>query len=97
VVSSPSAAAPTSPAPQPISPVNQPSSSTSSTLPTATPAHVGQPGVEYATPLEDDEDRPDAYYDDEPLRYRTVVNILGEVSTGPAREPLRSATSDARR
>jgi hypothetical protein len=31
-------------------------------------------------PLEDHEDRLDAYYDDEPLRYRTVVNILGEES-----------------
>ena len=37
-----------------------------------------QPGVEYATPLEDDEDRLDAYYDNESLRYRTVANILGE-------------------
>jgi hypothetical protein len=45
----------------------------SSTTHAATPAHVGQPGVEYATPLEDDEDRLDAYYDDEPLRYRTVA------------------------
>ena len=43
-------------------------------------AHVGQPEVEYATPLEDDEDRLDAYYDDEPLRYRTVANILEEQS-----------------
>jgi hypothetical protein len=38
--------------------------------------HAGQPKVEYATPLEDDEDRLDASYDDEPLRYRTVANIL---------------------
>jgi hypothetical protein len=42
--------------------------------------HAGQPKVEYATPLEDDEDRLDASYDDEPLRYRTVANILGEQS-----------------
>ena len=31
-------------------------------------------------PLEDDDDRLDAYYDDEPLRYRMVANILGEHS-----------------
>jgi hypothetical protein len=29
--------------------------------------HAGQPDVEYAMPLEDDEDRLDAYYNDEPL------------------------------
>jgi hypothetical protein len=42
--------------------------------------------VEYATPLEDDEERLDAYYeeqlgayyDDEPLRYRTMMNIIGD-------------------
>jgi hypothetical protein len=42
--------------------------------------HAEQPEVEYVTPLEDDEDRLDAYYDDEPLRYRTVANILREES-----------------
>jgi len=31
-------------------------------------------------PLEDDEDRLDASYDDEPLRYRTMENILGDDS-----------------
>jgi hypothetical protein len=34
--------------------------------------------VEFATPLEDDEDRLDAYYDDELLRYRTMTNIIGD-------------------
>jgi hypothetical protein len=34
--------------------------------------------VEFATPLFDDEDRVDAYHDDEPLRYRTVDNIFGD-------------------
>jgi len=33
--------------------------------------------VEFATPLSGDEDRVDAYHDDEPLRYRTMDNILG--------------------
>jgi hypothetical protein len=40
--------------------------------------HAGQPGVKYTMPLEDDEDRLDTYYDNEPLRYRTVANILEE-------------------
>jgi hypothetical protein len=39
--------------------------------------------IELATPLEDDEDRLDAFYDDEPLHYRTVTNIIGnEVPPG---------------
>jgi hypothetical protein len=87
VVGGPSAAAPTSPAPQPTTPAHQPTSSASSTSPAATPAHAGQAGVEYATPLEDDKDRLDAYYDDEPLRYHTVANILGEQS--PPDQPER--------
>jgi hypothetical protein len=49
--------------------------------------HAGQLEVEYATPLEDDENRLDAYYDNEPLRYRTVANILGEES--PLDHPKR--------
>jgi hypothetical protein len=52
--------------------------------------HAGQPGVKYTTPLEDDEDRLDAYYDNEPLRYRTVANILGEQS--PPDQPERLFT-----
>ena len=47
----------------------------------ATLAHAGQPEVEYATPLEDDEDRLDAYYDNEPMRYSTVASILGDQSS----------------
>ena len=34
--------------------------------------------MEFATPLPDDEDRVDAYHDDEPLRYRTLDNIFGD-------------------
>jgi hypothetical protein len=34
--------------------------------------------VELATPLSNDEDRVDAYHDGEPLRYRTLDNILGD-------------------
>jgi hypothetical protein len=33
--------------------------------------------VEFVTPLSHDEDRVDAYHDSEPLRYCTVVDILG--------------------
>jgi hypothetical protein len=37
--------------------------------------------IELATPLEDDEDRLDAFYNDEPLRYRTMTNIIGDESS----------------
>jgi hypothetical protein len=36
--------------------------------------------VEFATPLSHDEERIDAYHDDEPLRYRTMENLLGKQS-----------------
>jgi hypothetical protein len=47
-------------------------------MPAATPGHGGQLVVEFAMLLEDFEDRLDAYHDDEPLRYRTVTNIIGD-------------------
>jgi hypothetical protein len=34
--------------------------------------------VEFATPLSHDEERIDACYDGEPLRYRTMKDILGD-------------------
>jgi hypothetical protein len=34
--------------------------------------------VEFATPLSHDEERIDAYHDGEPLRYRTMKNLLGD-------------------
>jgi hypothetical protein len=34
-------------------------------------------------PLEDNEDRLDAYYDDEPLRYCTMTNIIGDQPPPP--------------
>jgi hypothetical protein len=37
--------------------------------------------VEFATPLSNDEDRVDAYHDDEPLCYHTMHNILAEKYT----------------
>jgi hypothetical protein len=44
---------------------------------TPTPAHVENP-VEFATLLSHDEERIDAYHDGEPLRYRTMENLLGD-------------------
>jgi hypothetical protein len=34
--------------------------------------------VEFATPLSHDEERIDAYHDDEPLQYHTMQNLLGD-------------------
>ena len=55
-----------------------PSAATSSSSLTATPQPADQPTVELATPLEDVEDRLDAFYEDEPLCYCTVTNIIGD-------------------
>ena len=44
------------------------------------PIPPSAPEVAHTTPLEDDEDRLDAFYDDEPLHYRTMANILGDDS-----------------
>ena len=52
-----------------------------STTPAAA-VEIGDP-VEFASPLEGDEDRVDAWHDEEPLRYRTVANIIGNTSTPP--------------
>jgi hypothetical protein len=50
----------------------------------STPATTTAPStsqIELATPLEDNEDRLDGFYDDEPLRYRTVTNIISDESS----------------
>jgi len=39
--------------------------------------------VEFASPLEGDEDQVDVWHDDEPLHYRTVANIIGNAPTPP--------------
>ena len=44
--------------------------------------------VEFTTPLEDNEERLDAYYDDEPLRYRTMTNIIGDHPPPPPPQRL---------
>ena len=41
-------------------------------------------------PLEDDEDRLDAYYNAEPLHYCTVMNIVGDESP-PGMQPRHCA------
>ena len=45
---------------------------------TPTPARVKHSPVELATPLSHDEERIGAYHDDEPLRYRTMENLLSD-------------------
>ena len=37
--------------------------------------------MEFATPLSHDEERIDAYHDEEPLRYRTMEDLLGDQPT----------------
>ena len=44
--------------------------------------------MEFATPLVDDEDRLNAYYDDEPLWYRTMMNIIGDHPPPPPPQHL---------
>jgi hypothetical protein len=43
---------------------------------TSAPAHVEPSPVAFATPLSHDEERIDACYDGEPLRYRTMEDLL---------------------
>jgi hypothetical protein len=45
---------------------------------TPTPARVEHNPVEFATPLSHDEERIDAYHDDEPLRYCMMENLLDD-------------------
>jgi hypothetical protein len=47
---------------------------------TPAPAHVEPSPIEFTTPLSHDEERVDACYDGEPLRYRTMENLLGDQS-----------------
>ena len=67
-----SPSAPASP-PPPTPPATPPSPATP-----RSPTPAPTPPVEFATPLSNDEDRVDAYHDDEPLRYRTVDSIFSD-------------------
>jgi hypothetical protein len=60
------------PPPQPVTPCT-PASTTTLIL-----ARVEHNPVEFATPLPHDEEHIDAYHDGEPLRYRTMENLLGD-------------------
>jgi len=51
-----------------------------------TPAAAEQAPIESATPLEDDEDCLDAFYNGEPLQYRTIENIISDKAI-PGVEP----------
>ncbi|KAK3137468.1 hypothetical protein QOZ80_5BG0452680 [Eleusine coracana subsp. coracana] len=77
--------------PQPASPRTPAPTATPSGTSTPTQAHVEQSPVEFATPLSRDEERIDAYYDSEPLRYRTMEDILGDQPVpGPALRDLKA-------
>ena len=65
-----SSPAPPQPAPAPIG--------TSPGTSTSTPARVEHSPVELATLLSHDEEHIDTYHDSEPLRYRTMENLLGD-------------------
>jgi hypothetical protein len=66
--------------PAPTPPASAGSASPASPTPSPAEAEDGN-HVEFATPLDDDEDRLDAYRDDEPLRYRAVGNLIGSAPT----------------
>jgi hypothetical protein len=65
--------------PQPMTPCTPAVTATPLGTSTLTPAHVENP-VEFATPLSHDEERIDAYHNGEPLRYRTMENLLDDQS-----------------
>jgi len=61
-------------------PASAPTPASTPTPNTYAPATLGaaeQTQIESATPLEDDGDRLDAFYDGKPLRYHQIDNILG--------------------
>jgi hypothetical protein len=66
------------PPPQPVTPCTPASIATPLSMSIPTPAHVEHNPVEFDTPLSHDEKRIDAYHDGEPLRYRTMEDILGD-------------------
>jgi hypothetical protein len=87
VPESPPTSAPRSPAttsaatrssPQPVAPCTPALTVTPPGTSTLTPARVEHNPVEFATPLSHDEERIDAYHDGDPLRYRTMENLLGD-------------------
>jgi hypothetical protein len=68
------------PPPQPVPPYTPTATATPLGTSTPAPAHLEPSPVEFATLLSHDEERIDACYDDEPLRYRTMEDLLGDQS-----------------
>jgi hypothetical protein len=68
------------PPPQPVPPCTPAATTTPPGTSTPAPAHVESSLVEFATPLSHNEERIDACYDGEPLRYRTMEDLLGDQS-----------------
>lgn len=66
------------PPPQPATPLSPAPTATPPGTSTPAPAHVEHNPVEFATPLPHDEERVDAYHDGEPLRYRTMEDLIGD-------------------
>jgi hypothetical protein len=66
------------PPPQLVPPCTPAASATPPGTSTPAPAHVELSPVEFATPLSHDEECINACYDGEPLRYRTMEDILGD-------------------
>jgi hypothetical protein len=62
---------------QPVTPCTPAATATPPGTSTPTPAHVENP-MEFATPLSHDEEHIDVYHDGEPLRYRTMENLLSD-------------------
>jgi hypothetical protein len=48
-----------------------------------TPPLTVQDGLEFVTPLEDDEDRLDAFHDESHVRYRHIDNVIDEEELVP--------------
>jgi hypothetical protein len=67
-----------SPPPQPVPPCTPAVTATPPCTSTPAPAHVELSPVEFATPLSHNKERIDACYDGEPLRYRTMEDLLGD-------------------
>jgi hypothetical protein len=66
------------PPPQPVPPCTPAATATPPGMSTPAPAHVEPSPVEFTTPLSHDEEGIDACYDGEPLRYRTMEDLLSD-------------------
>lgn len=74
--STPVPATPT--APQPATPHTPAPTVTTPGSSSSAPAHAEHNPMKFASPLTHDEERIDAYHSGEPLRYRTMDNLLGD-------------------